>query len=121
MHANEAWKPIPSVPKYEVSTHGRVRHHVSKRVRRPFSLKRGYQQITYRRNGKITRFYAHRAVAEAFLGPILGKVVNHLDRNPRNNRVENLEITSQPQNVAHAMATDPCVGGSWAYEDERLG
>ena len=52
-------------------------------------------------------FYLHRLVAFAFLGPPptgLAWQVNHLDGNPSNNRLENLEYVTASQNILHASA-----------------
>ena len=47
--------------------------------------------------------YAHRIVAEAFIGAIReGQEVNHLDKNKTNNRVDNLEICSREENMAYS-------------------
>jgi len=45
----------------------------------------------------------HRLVASAYLGSVEGKVINHLDGNPSNNAVSNLEIVTQRENYAHAL------------------
>jgi DNA-binding CsgD family transcriptional regulator len=67
-----------------------------------FRHQRGYQYIKLR--GRP--YYVHRAVADAFYGPIpVGMVVNHIDGDKQNNRVENLEICTQAENVMHAMMT----------------
>ena len=47
----------------------------------------------------------HRLVASAFLGDVTEKVINHIDGNPSNNTVANLEIVSQKENCAHAVQT----------------
>ena len=45
----------------------------------------------------------HRLVAYNFLPPKEGKnVINHLDSNPRNNKVSNLEWCTQAENMRHA-------------------
>ena len=48
--------------------------------------------------------YVHRIVAEHFLGKIPdGMVVNHKDRNKKNNHISNLEIVTARYNVRHAI------------------
>lgn len=84
------------------------------------ATKTGHRYITTGFGGKTKTRYVHRLVAEAF-HRIAGEVTHHLNRNPADNRPENLQPTTYTENLAHARATDPCVGGSWAYEDERLG
>ncbi|NFF21812.1 hypothetical protein FDF76_12995 [Clostridium botulinum] len=67
--------------------------------------------INYRRsvvklfkNKTKKEFKIHRLVAEAFIpNPNNYKVVNHIDGNPLNNIVDNLEWCSQKMNVAHAI------------------
>ena len=58
----------------------------------------------------------HRVVAMAFVIMIYGKlVVNHKDNNKLNNRAENLEWTTQKENVNHAIAngfSDPKKAGA---------
>jgi hypothetical protein len=44
----------------------------------------------------------HRLVASAYLGDVTGKVINHIDGNPSNNEVTNLEIVTQKENCIHA-------------------
>jgi len=42
-----------------------------------------------------------RLVAACFLGPIDGYEINHKDRNPQNNHVDNLERMTPSQNQKH--------------------
>ena len=53
--------------------------------------------------GKHRRDYVHRLVAEHFIGPEPepGMVVNHIDGDPFNNHVSNLEWASVSENNEH--------------------
>ena len=63
----------------------------------------GYMYVTLCKNGVRKNHYIHRLVAEAFIGEIKdGYVINHLDYDRSNNRVENLEIVSQKDNVDYS-------------------
>ena len=56
----------------------------------------GYKSVVGRDyQNKSHRFFVHRLVAQAFLGDIEGKQVHHVDRNPSNNHVSNLQIKDQ--------------------------
>lgn len=93
----EIWKTIAERPKYEVSNRGRVRR--EGRILRPRTHKAGYKFVLLQ--GR--EYYVHRIVAAAFLGDIPpGFQVNHLDKNPKNNVVTNLEICTPKENLLHA-------------------
>lgn len=66
----------------------------------------------------------HRLVASAHIGDVQGKVINHLDGDPSNNKVANLEIVTQRENHMHALHTGLApVGekhGRAKYTDETL-
>ena len=72
---------------------------------------RGDNYVTGRRvslwkNGEVKDWLVARLVAITFLGaPPNGYTVNHIDGNRLNNRIENLEWLSLPDNIRHGFAT----------------
>lgn len=80
--------------------------------------KRNYCIVSCMVDGKQKLFYVHRLVAEAFIpNPLNLPQVNHLDGDPSNNHVSNLEWCTPKQNVSHAyqmglsnpyINADPC-------------
>jgi hypothetical protein len=111
-------KPIPGFEDYySISSTGTVISHARKvgnrRVKRielkPKNNGFGYLSVKLCKDGISMRQYVHRLVAEAFLENTEGKCcVNHLDGNPRNNRVDNLEWATHPENMQHAYDTGLC-------------
>ena len=59
-----------------------------------------YQVVTLTKNNETKRCFVHRLVAEAFIeNPNNYTVVNHIDENPLNNIVENLEWCTPEYNT----------------------
>lgn len=51
--------------------------------------------------GKTKKWTLQRLIAACFLGPIEGYEINHIDRNPQNNHVDNLERLTPKENQQH--------------------
>lgn len=94
---------------YEVSSEGQVRnsrtgHLLSLHVNGAEGVAK-YVSVGLWRNNIPTYKYVHRIVAEAFIpNPENKQYVNHIDCNPKNNQVSNLEWCTASENMRHAAA-----------------
>lgn len=115
----EIWKTIEDYPNYQVSNLGRVkslarewivgignkRFH-DEMILKLHNKKRGYKDVCLFKNGKRKYYFVHRLVAQAFiLNPENKPEPNHIDGNPSNNKVNNLEWVTKSENRLHAIHT----------------
>lgn len=115
----EAWLPIKGYEGlYEISSLGRVKGlaKYGGMYRKVFIEERimklmfglctktiGYYSITLSKDYTKKTFRIHRLVATHFINnPYNLKEVNHIDGNPKNNNVNNLEWCTRQQNTEHA-------------------
>lgn len=99
---DEEWKPIDDCDKYWVSNRGRfktLRGYIPRLIRHTVQ-KRGYAYVSTRIDGVCHTYRLHRLVAKAFLpNPDNLPEVNHIDGNPLNNDVSNLEWCTRGYNL----------------------
>jgi len=104
------FRPVPGFPRYEVSNDGRVRRpetidsqgrKAHGRDLKPETTREGYKRVVLT-PGRHHRS-VHRLVMEAFVGPST-LVINHINSDPGDNRLENLEYCTQEHNVHHSQA-----------------
>ena len=96
----EKWIKIDEFEAYEISDLGNVRR--KNKSLKPILMQVGYYSIVLSKDGKVTRKYIHRLMAENFISEIENDfVVNHKDSNKLNNSLSNLEIVSRPDNASH--------------------
>lgn len=117
----EIWRDVVGYEGlYEVSDKGQVRTHKNKVTSNSrYEVRHWKQKILKEKNpsgrdarvdlwkdGKPKGFLVHRLVATAFLPMIPGKdCINHIDGNPKNNHLENLEWCDYKENNNHAFDT----------------
>lgn len=133
----EKWAPISYFggTYYEISNIGRCRSLPRKSliVRRgkkvvvrtqmrylvPKPHYQGYVNYRFQLGGKIVLQSAHRLVAKAFIpNPSDKPYVNHIDHNPRNNGVDNLEWVTHAENLQHSANAKR---GGGQYGAQKLG
>lgn len=102
------WKKIETNPKYEVNEIGEVRNSETGYILKPWSHK-GYPVVNIQRQGKKTKAFVHRLVAEAFIpNPDGLPCINHKDENKANNNVGNLEWCTVAYNNAYGSRQTMC-------------
>ncbi len=110
----EVWKPVVGYEGlYEVSSLGNVKgvdrilsngHCWNGKRLKGGKFSNGYDFVCLRKNGVARNELVHRLVAQSFIpNPIDCKVVNHIDGDKSNNRLENLEWITHSENQEHAV------------------
>lgn len=124
----EVWKDIPEYEGlYQVSNLGNVRgldrldswgRKLKGKVLKEAITSPKYFGVGLSKNGKSKTITVHSLVAYAFLNhkPCGFKlVVNHIDTNPENNKLYNLEVITQRENsnLKHIKSSSKYVGVCW--------
>lgn len=92
-------KEIKGHENYLIDEKGNVFSKKSNKFLKPYKQKNGYLKISLCENGVNKYFYVHRLVAESFIpNPEKWEEVDHIDRDPQNNNVDNLRWVSSYQN-----------------------
>lgn len=87
---------------YWVSKTGLV-YNLEKNIQMRFENSGNYYRISCSYNLKGKHFLVHRMVWECFRGEIpKGMEINHIDSNPHNNNLENLELITHSENCRKA-------------------
>lgn len=131
---------------YQVSNWGRVKSLGNDKTRKEKILKHGLiihhhknrdyvkHQIWLYKKGKVKRFFIHRLVYQAFKGEIPnGYQIDHIDNNPQNNRLDNLQLLTRSENSRKIYIDNPnyknnggspkikiiCINNNIVYESIR--
>jgi hypothetical protein len=91
----EEWRGINNCPDYEISRNGHVRNRITGDILHTTIANTGYRIVSL---GRFHSKQIHRLLAEAFIGPVEGMEVDHIDRNRTNNDLANLRIVSHSAN-----------------------
>ena len=101
MEESETWKNIEDFENYEISNLGRVKNNKTGRILKT-CISGGYVIVGMSSKCKGKTFPIHRVVAKAFIPNPENKAhVNHIDKNPLNNTVSNLEWNTPLENNLH--------------------
>ena len=120
----EEYRDIPNYEGlYQVSNLGNV-----KGIKRNKLLKlnigtTGYYRVMLYKNNKHKNYKVHQLVAMAFLGHIpcgYDIVCDHIDNNPLNNRVDNLQLINQRNNCSKRLnGTSQYIGVYWVKSNKN--
>ena len=102
----EVFKPIENFPGYYISNLGNVK---SEKTNRFLKIQKslGYSTVGLNNNKKHSTFLVHRLVAKEFIPNFENKsTVNHINHDTYDNRVENLEWSTQKEQNEYNYNTE---------------
>jgi len=90
--------------RYAINIKGDVLNIKTNKILKPFTNGVGYYRVSfYDENKKRRQFYIHRLMAANFIPNPEGKMfINHIDGNPSNNNINNIEWCTKSENGIHA-------------------
>lgn len=98
------WRQIKDYSNYEINTDAVIKNIKTNRILK--QSKGEYLTVGLSKNGVQKTHSVHILMGESFLiKPSKNSVINHLDGNKYNNKLSNLEYTTQGKNISHAFKT----------------
>lgn len=119
----EVWRDLYDYENYQVSNLGNIRNKKFNRILKGGVYKDGYKVVCLSKNNKSKTFNVHQLVAISFLdhkpnGYEL--VVDHINGNKRDNRLDNLRLITHRDNVTNTKkTTSKYTGVSWVQRDRK--
>jgi len=94
------YRQVPGFPNYSVNPYGKVKNTKRGTNKEPsYQRPHGYLYVVLWHKGNQKKFYIHRLVYEVHVGPIAqGMEIDHIDDNPHNNHVSNLQMVTPTYN-----------------------
>ena len=93
---DEEWRDIPGFPGYQASSLVRIKSLTTNKITHGSKTDKGYLNVGIK--GKS--YQVHRLVLFAFKGlPLDNKVCDHINRNPLDNKIDNLRWCTQQENT----------------------
>ena len=100
---------------YKISNCGRIKNQKSNKILKPYVMqiqcknkKYLIHRIRLSKNNKLKAFLVHRLVWVAFNGVIpQGYQIDHIDNNPQNNRLQNLQLLTRSENCKKIHKDNP--------------
>lgn len=98
----EIWKQIPDFPMYAASNLGRIKNIKTDKIKDQnlVDVNRKYLRVNFYKDGKYYLKKVSRMVWSAFNDGECGETINHIDANPTNNNITNLECVSIKENCS---------------------
>ena len=94
---------LPTKNQYGICSNRKIKTRILKPYKRNAKREANHLVVCLYKNGLSKLIFVHRLVAQAFIpNPNNYPVVNHIDGNPLNNNVSNLEWCTIQKNTQHA-------------------